>query len=83
MPGFGFSDKPDDTGWGISRIADAWIAHDRLGYERWGAQGGDWGSAGRRRSAAGHRPAALGFTSTMEQPIAFADEIRAIFRTVR
>jgi epoxide hydrolase len=23
MPGFGFSDKPDKTGWGISRIADA------------------------------------------------------------
>jgi pimeloyl-ACP methyl ester carboxylesterase len=46
MPGFGFSDKPDATGWGISRIADAWIElMDRLGYERWGAQGGDWGSA--------------------------------------
>lgn len=46
LPGFGFSDKPTDTGWGISRIADAWIAlTDRLGYTRWGAQGGDWGSA--------------------------------------
>lgn len=46
LPGFGFSDKPTDTGWGISRIADAWIAlMDRLGYTRWGAQGGDWGSA--------------------------------------
>lgn len=46
MPGFGFSDQPDETGWGISRIADAWIElMDRLGYERWGAQGGDWGSA--------------------------------------
>ena len=46
MPGFGFSDKPDATGWGISRIADAWIElMDRLGYERWAAQGGDWGSA--------------------------------------
>ena len=46
MPGFGFSDKPQGTGWGISRIADGWIElMGRLGYERWGAQGGDWGSA--------------------------------------
>ncbi|MBC8120380.1 MAG: alpha/beta fold hydrolase [Gemmatimonadaceae bacterium] len=46
LPGFGFSDKPAATGWGISRIADAWIElMGRLGYERWGAQGGDWGSA--------------------------------------
>lgn len=46
LPGFGFSDKPTETGWGVPRIADAWIAlMDRLGYARWGAQGGDWGSA--------------------------------------
>ena len=46
MPGFGFSDKPTETGWGISRIADAWIElMNRLGYETWAAQGGDWGSA--------------------------------------
>lgn len=46
MPGFGFSDQPAETGWGVSRIADAWIElMDRLEYERWGAQGGDWGSA--------------------------------------
>jgi microsomal epoxide hydrolase len=25
MPGFGFSDKPTETGWGITRIAEAWI----------------------------------------------------------
>ncbi|WP_307868145.1 epoxide hydrolase family protein [Umezawaea beigongshangensis] len=46
MPGFGFSDKPVTTGWGTSRIAAAWIElMRRLGYEEWGAQGGDWGSA--------------------------------------
>ena len=46
MPGYGFSGQPDKAGWGISRIADAWIElMNRLGYERWGAQGGDWGSA--------------------------------------
>ncbi len=46
MPGFGFSDKPTEPGWGVSRIADAWITlMERLGYEQWGAQGGDWGAA--------------------------------------
>ncbi len=46
LPGFGFSDKPTVTGWGIPRVADAWIAlMDRLSYQRWGAQGGDWGAA--------------------------------------
>jgi len=45
LPGFGFSDQPRETGWNIDRIADAWIAlMQRLGYERWAAQGGDWGS---------------------------------------
>jgi epoxide hydrolase len=45
LPGFGFSDKPTTTGWGLNRIADAWIAlMERLGYARWGAQGGDWGA---------------------------------------
>ncbi|UPZ33779.1 epoxide hydrolase 1 [Streptomyces sp. LRE541] len=46
MPGFGFSDKPTATGWGVSRTAAAWIGlMDRLGYREWAAQGGDWGSA--------------------------------------
>lgn len=45
LPGFGFSDKPVAAGWGVPRIADAWITlMSRLGYTRWGAQGGDWGS---------------------------------------
>jgi pimeloyl-ACP methyl ester carboxylesterase len=46
LPGFGFSDKPMGTGWGIERIANAWIAlMARLGYERYGAQGSDWGTS--------------------------------------
>lgn len=46
LPGFGFSDQPTATGWDVSRIASAWIElMDRLGYDRWGAQGGDWGAA--------------------------------------
>ena len=46
LPGFGFSGKPTATGWGVDRIAAAWaVLMDRLGYPRYGAQGGDWGSA--------------------------------------
>lgn len=46
LPGFGFSDKPARTGWGIERIADTWIElMRRLGYERYAAQGSDWGTS--------------------------------------
>jgi len=46
LPGFGFSAKPTATGWGVDRIASSWaMLMDRLGYTRYGAQGGDWGSA--------------------------------------
>jgi len=45
LPGFGFSGKPAAPGWGVERIADAWDQlMGRLGYHRYGAQGGDWGS---------------------------------------
>ena len=45
LPGFGFSDKPAEPGWGVERIADAWAElMSRLGYERFLAQGGDWGA---------------------------------------
>ncbi|WP_214366489.1 epoxide hydrolase family protein [Pseudonocardia sp. H11422] len=45
LPGYGFSGKPVNPGWGVERIATAWAQlMDRLGYSRYGAQGGDWGS---------------------------------------
>ncbi len=45
MPGYGFSGKPTDTGWGPERIARTWaVLMQRLGYTRYVAQGGDWGS---------------------------------------
>jgi pimeloyl-ACP methyl ester carboxylesterase len=45
LPGFGFSGKPAQTGWTVSRIASAWAElMKRLGYTRWAAQGGDWGA---------------------------------------
>ncbi len=46
LPGFGFSGKPAEPGWNPARIARAWsLLMSQLGYERFGAQGGDWGSA--------------------------------------
>jgi epoxide hydrolase len=46
LPGYGFSGKPTKSGWGVERIAAAWeTLMGRLGYERYGAQGGDWGAA--------------------------------------
>ena len=46
LPGYGFSAKPATTGWGVERTALAWdTLMQRLGYSRYGAQGGDWGAA--------------------------------------
>jgi pimeloyl-ACP methyl ester carboxylesterase len=46
LPGYGFSGKPTGTGWGVEKIAEAWeTLAGRLGYDRYGAQGGDWGAA--------------------------------------
>jgi len=45
LPGFGFSDKPRETGFDPRRMAALEAAlMARLGYVRYGVQGGDWGS---------------------------------------
>ena len=45
MPGYGFSGQPTAPGWGPERIARAWnVLMQRLGYDRYVAQGGDWGA---------------------------------------
>lgn len=45
LPGYGFSGRPTETGWGLARIVDAWCElMARLGYDRFVAQGGDWGA---------------------------------------
>jgi len=45
LPGFGFSERPAETGWGLERIGRAWdVLMKRLGYSRYVAQGGDWGA---------------------------------------
>jgi pimeloyl-ACP methyl ester carboxylesterase len=45
IPGYGFSGPTVDTGWDSARTARAWDQlMKRLGYERYGAHGGDAGS---------------------------------------
>src|SRR5690242_19969270 len=45
MPGYGYSGKPRETGWGPDRIARAWAElMRRLGYTQYVAQGGDRGA---------------------------------------
>jgi pimeloyl-ACP methyl ester carboxylesterase len=59
IPGFGFSDRPAEPGWGLDRIARAWaVLMQRLGYTRYVAQGGDWG-AGVTEAMGRHAPAGL------------------------
>ncbi|MEU8002236.1 epoxide hydrolase family protein [Catellatospora sp. NPDC049111] len=45
LPGYGFSGKPTEPGWGPDRIGRTWAKlMKRLGYDRCVAQGGDWGA---------------------------------------
>lgn len=44
LPGFGFSGKTVERGWNSQRMAEVFAKlMARLGYSRYGAQGGDWG----------------------------------------
>ncbi|MET0666092.1 MAG: epoxide hydrolase, partial [Acidimicrobiales bacterium] len=45
LPGYGFSEPTRTPGWDPTRMAQAFIElMARLGYDRYGVQGGDWGS---------------------------------------
>jgi epoxide hydrolase len=45
IPGFAFSGPTPEAGWNTTRVAGAWAElMRRLGYERYGAQGGDMGA---------------------------------------
>lgn len=91
LPGFGFSDKPEATGWNVPRIAKTWVVlMQRLGYTRWTAQGGDWGAG--VTTALGHmRPPGLAgihlswpfvFPETMPTTLS-AEEQRAVDAVAR
>ncbi|MEU5704680.1 epoxide hydrolase family protein [Streptomyces aurantiacus] len=61
LPGFGLSGPTRDTGWEHRRIAAAFaVLMDRLGYRRFGAQGGDWGAAISRELGRAHPDRVIG-----------------------
>ena len=62
LPGFGFSGKPAQPGWGPQRTARAFheLMTRELGYARYGTQGGDWGSAVTSAMAVEHPEALIG-----------------------
>lgn len=64
LPGFGFSGKTAERGYSPERIADIEAAlMERLGYDRYGAQGGDWGAIIGRSLAGNHADNVIGFHS--------------------
>jgi pimeloyl-ACP methyl ester carboxylesterase len=66
MPGYGFSGKPTEAGWGPHRIARAWgTLMTRLGYTRYGAQGGDWGAIITDLMAVQQPPGLIGIHTNM------------------
>jgi pimeloyl-ACP methyl ester carboxylesterase len=66
MPGYGFSGKPTEAGWGPERIARAWnVLMKRLGYTKYVAQGGDWGAIVVDMMAVQAPPELLGIHSNM------------------
>jgi pimeloyl-ACP methyl ester carboxylesterase len=77
VPGYGFSGKPEDTGWNPDRIARAWAElMKRLGYTRYVAQGGDWGapisSAMARQAPAGLLGIHINLPATVPTEVAAA-----------
>ena len=74
LPGHGFSGKPTELGWDPIRIAKAWIVlMQRLGYNRYVAQGGDWGNAVTEQMALIAPPELVGVHTNM--PATVPDDI--------
>jgi len=66
IPGYGYSSKPRDTGWGPDRISRAWAElMKRLGYMLYVAQGGDWGAIVTDLMAAQEPPGLIGMHTNM------------------
>jgi pimeloyl-ACP methyl ester carboxylesterase len=66
MPGYGFSDHATEPGMDAERIAGLWAElMAGLGYDRFGAQGGDWGSMVSTYLGARHAAHVLGIHLNM------------------
>nr|WP_255506344.1 epoxide hydrolase family protein [Mycolicibacterium sp. 018/SC-01/001] len=68
LPGFGFSSKPAEAGWGVERIADTWAElMTALGYDDFFAHGGDWGAVVTTVLAARHPERVAAMHTTFPQ----------------
>jgi pimeloyl-ACP methyl ester carboxylesterase len=66
LPGYGFSEKPRSRGYSPARMARIVVQlMARLGYARYGAQGGDWGAAIVRQLGLIDREHLIGLHSNM------------------
>jgi microsomal epoxide hydrolase len=75
IPGYGFSGPTHEPGWNVQRIALAWDElMTRLGYERYGTQGGDWGSSVSRELGISARDRVIGVHLNMLNPQGGSDE---------
>ncbi len=70
LPGYGFSGKPTRPGWNPVSIARAWATlMQRLGYPKYGAQGGDWGNAVSEVMALQRPPGLVGIHTNMSATV--------------
>lgn len=90
LPGYGFSEPTRTRGWDPWRIARAFAElMDRLGYDRYGAQGGDWGAqvATRIGSLDAEHCAAIHLNMPVadppEEPVPLSDDDKAGLATLR
>jgi len=66
MPGYGFSERPRFPGMDAERIAALWVElMAGLGYQRFGAQGGDWGAMVSTYLGANHADRVVGIHLNM------------------
>jgi pimeloyl-ACP methyl ester carboxylesterase len=78
LPGFGFSGRPTEAGWGLERIGRAFdTLMRRLGYASYVAQGGDWGAGIVQAMGRLGGPALRGIHSNL--PATLPPEVEAVF----
>ena len=66
LPGYGFSGIPKEPGYGTGKTADLWDGlMQQLGYDKYGAQGGDWGAVVTRNIGAKFPERVLGIHMNM------------------
>ena len=66
MPGYGYSDHATERGLDVLSVGDMWakLMSENLGYQRFGAQGGDWGASVTAQLGLSHGDKVIGIHST-------------------